>query len=187
MSVPESEYGYTMDLNEATSMLARTPRTLAALLTGVSAEWLHRNDGEGTWSAYDIVGHLIVVDADNWLPRLHMIVEHGTGKTFDLFDREAMLGWESVPVEVLLHRFDTTRAASLKRLAAFQLQPSDLQRRGRHPDLGEISAEQLLSAWVAHDLTHLAQVGEVLARRYRETVGPYRAFMPALDRVAHAE
>jgi hypothetical protein len=58
---------------------------------------------------------------------------------------------------------------------------------GLHPELGEVTLDQLLATWQAHDLTHLAQVGEVLAGRYRDDVGPWRAYLPALDRAVDAE
>ena len=176
-----------MELAEATSVLARTPTVLDTLLAGLPDRWVHRIDGPGTWSAYDIVGHLLEGDASNWLPRTRLILEHGSGRTFEPFDREAMLGREREPAAALLARFHFARGASLADLSALNLTPDDLDRRGRHPQFGEVTLRQVLSTWVAHDLTHLAQVGEVLARRYRDDVGPYRAFLPALDRVAEAE
>lgn len=176
-----------MELPEATSVLARTPNVLDTLLAGLPAEWLHRNDGPGTWSAYDIVGHLLEGEAANWLTRTRTILEHGTGRTFEPFDREAMLRREREPGAALLARFAAVRQASLDELASLGLTRQDLDRRGTHPEFGEVTLGQVLATWVAHDLTHLAQVGEVLARRYREDVGPYRAYLPALDRVANAE
>lgn len=116
-----------------------------------------------------------------------MIRQHGTGRAFEPFDRVAMLSQEREPAAVLLGRFQAARQVSLDELSALGLAVGDLDRRGRHPDLGEVTLAQLLSAWVAHDFTHLAQVGEVLARRHRDDVGPWRAYLPALDRVADAE
>lgn len=176
-----------MDLPDATMMLSRTPRVLDTLLAGLPPEWLHRDDGPGTWSAYDIVGHLLHAEATNWLPRIRTTLEHGGGRSFAPFDREAMLSWDHEPVDRLLDRFQAARAASVDELSTTGLTVADLQRRGRHPEMGEVTVGQVLASWVAHDLTHLAQIGEVLARRYREDVGPYRAFMPALDRVAEVE
>jgi hypothetical protein len=176
-----------MELAEATAVLARTPAVLGALLTGLSPRWVHRDDGTGTWSAYDIVGHILEGDASNWLPRIRMILEAGTARTFEPFDRVAMLGRDRVPVDALLDRFRTVRAASLDELASVNLTAADLPRRGTHPEFGDVTLSQVVATWVAHDLTHLAQVGEVLARRYRDDVGPYRAYLPALDRVAEAE
>lgn len=176
-----------MELAEATSLLARTPDVLTTLLTGLGPDWMHRDDGPGTWSAYAIVGHLAHGDAVNWVARTRMILEQGTTRPFEAFDREAMLRREAGPVADLLDGFRAARRASLAELAALGVTQSELARRGRHPEFGEVELGQLLAAWVAHDLTHLAQVGEVLARRYREDVGPWRAYMPALDRVAEAE
>jgi hypothetical protein len=176
-----------MELEEAITVLARTPAVLGALLTGLPPQWVHRDDGTGTWSAYDIVGHILEGDASNWLPRTRMILEAGTARTFQPFDRVAMLGRDRVPVDTLLDRLRTVRAASLDELASLNLTAADLPRRGTHPEFGEVTLGQVLATWVAHDLTHLAQVGEVLARRYRADVGPYRSYLPALDRIAEAE
>ena len=176
-----------MDPFEIASTLARTPGIVRALTAGLAAEWLHRNDGPRTWSAYDIVGHLFNADETNWLPRTRMILQHGSDRAFEPFDREAMLRWEPESIGGLLDRFQAVRAASVEELLALHLSPPDLDRRGLHPDVGEVTLGELWATWVAHDLTHIAQIAEVLARRYRHAVGPWRAFMPALDRVADAE
>jgi hypothetical protein len=176
-----------MDPFEIASTLARTPGIVRALTAGLAAEWLHRNDGPRTWSAYDIVGHLFNADETNWLPRTRMILQHGSDRAFEPFDREAMLRWEPESIDGLLDRFQAVRAASVEELLALHLSPPDLDRRGLHPDVGEVTLGELWATWVAHDLTHIAQIAEVLARRYRHAVGPWRAFMPALDRVADAE
>jgi hypothetical protein len=176
-----------MNLAEATSMLARTPDVLDALLAGLPNGWLTRDDGPGTWSAYDIVGHLAEGEASNWLARTRMILERGSSLPFEPFDREAMLRRERESGEALLARFRAARRASLDELSTLDLGADDLARRGRHPEFGEVTLGQVLATWVAHDLTHLGQIGEVLARRYREDVGPYRAYLPALDRTVDAE
>lgn len=177
-----------MNLSDVTSMLGRTPAVLDGLLADLPSEWLRRNDGPGTWSAYDIVGHLLHGEASDWLPRTRMILAHGDSRPFEAFDREAMLRYQaSEPVAVLLTAFRAARAANLDELSSLNLGPSDLDRRGLHPELGEVTLGQLLATWVAHDLTHLGQIGEVLARQYRDDVGPWRAYLPALDRTADAE
>lgn len=176
-----------MLISDATTLLTRTPPSLTALLHDLPDAWLHRNDGEGTWSAYAIAGHLLHGDATNWLPRLRLILEHGTDRTFAPFNRVAMLDWDREPISALLDRFHETRARSLEELATLDLTPEDLTRSGTHPEFGTVTLSQVLAAWVAHDLTHLAQIAEVLAGRYRDEVGPYRRYMPALDRFAPAE
>jgi uncharacterized damage-inducible protein DinB len=176
-----------MELADATSILARTPDVLIALLSGLPEEMVHRDDGAGTWSAYAIVGHLAHGDATNWIARTQMILNHGGERAFEPFDRVAMLRDEVRPAAEVLARFRDTRTVALGELAALGLKEADLGRRGRHPEFGAVTLGQLLASWVAHDLTHLAQIGEVLARNYRTAVGPWRAYMPALDRVAEAE
>ena len=176
-----------MELSEATAILARTPRVLDTLMSGLPPEWIHRNDGPGTWSAYDILGHLLHGDDTNWLPRTRMILRHGAERAFEPFDREAMLRQQREPVADLLVRFAAIRETSLDELSSLRLGPGDLDRHGQHPEFGVVTLGHVLATWVAHDLTHLAQIGEVLARRYRDDVGPYRAYLPALDRTAEAE
>jgi hypothetical protein len=176
-----------MEPREATSILARTPEVLDTLLAGLPRQWGHRTDGPGTWSAYDIVGHLCLGEAFDWLPRARMILEHGATRPFEPFDRTAMLRQTEGPIEVVLDQFRAARTASLDELASLGIGADDLDRRGLHPDLGEVTLGQLLATWVVHDLTHLAQIGEVLARHYRDEVGPWRAYLPALDRSAEAE
>jgi hypothetical protein len=178
-------YDRAVDVHEATSVLARTPAVFEALLAGLPPEWLHHDDGPGTWSAYDILGHVTYGDATNWVPRIRVILEYGTGQRVAPFDREAMLRTEREPVGALLSRFSAARAASLNALNDVDL--TDLDREGLHPEFGAVTLRQVLATWVAHDLTHLAQAAEVLARRYRDDVGPYRAYLPALDRTAEAE
>jgi len=176
-----------MQLPEATSMLVRTPAVLDALLSGVPVTWLVRNDGPVTWSAYGIVAHLLKGGVANWLPRTRMILSEGAGRAFEPFDRLPTEDPGQQPVESLLVRFRAARRASLDELASLGVGANDLRRHGRHPEFGEVTLGQVLATWVAHDLTHLAQAAEVLARRYRDDVGPYRVYLPALDRVADAE
>ncbi|NUO57364.1 MAG: DinB family protein [Hamadaea sp.] len=173
-----------LDLAAAEHLLTRTPDVVAALLGGLPDAWLHRDDGPGTWSAYAILGHLTYADATNWRPRIRMIREHGAGRVFQPFDREAMLRDEPEAVDVLLERF---RAGRDRTLADLALDAGELDRVGSHPEFGEVTMRQVVAAWVAHDLTHLGQMAEVLARRHRLDVGPYRRYLPALDRVAEAE
>jgi hypothetical protein len=176
-----------MELSGMVATLGRTPGALAALLDRAAAEWVERDDGPGTWSAHAIVGHLLNGDATNWMPRIRMILDFGTARAFEAFDREAMLGWDAEAPALRLERFAVVRQESLTELAALHLTPADLDRRGLHGEFGEVTLGQLLATWVAHDLTHLAQVAEVLAGAYREAVGPWRAFLPALDRSVAAE
>src|SRR5258708_34267007 len=82
------------NLAEAVAVLARTPAALDALLRGLPNIWVRGNegrskDGKDTWSAFDIVGHLIVGERTDWMPRARIILEHGEAQSFDPFDRFA--------------------------------------------------------------------------------------------------
>src|SRR3954452_16584484 len=79
--------GFTMV--EALALLMRTPAALSALLRGLPDMWVRRNEGRDTWSAFDIMGHLIVGERTDWMPRLRIILDKGEVREFDPFDRVA--------------------------------------------------------------------------------------------------
>jgi hypothetical protein len=175
-----------MDLAAIHASLTRMPTVVDAMLIDLPEEWCRRNDGPGTWSAYDIVGHLLHGEATDWIPRTRIILEYGTARPFDPFDPDAM----PRPAESMaarLDRFRVARAESLAALSTMDLSAADLGRRGRHPELGEVTLGQMLTTWATHDLTHVAQLGEVLARRNRDEVGPWRAYLTVLDRVPEVD
>lgn len=170
-------------LAEGLPILERTPPVLRQWLTGVPETWIRATEGEGTWSPFDIVGHLIHGERTDWMARTETILRHGDAVPFEPFDRFAQFeASRGKTLGELLDSFAELRAANLEHLRALSLTPDDLARRGRHPELGAVTLGQLLATWVAHDLSHLAQVARVMARRYTETVGPWRAYLPLLDR-----
>ena len=172
---------------EATALLARTPATLNALLRGLPDLWTHSNEGKDTWSAFDIVGHLIWADRTDWMPRVRTILEHGEARPFDPFDRFAqMRESEGKSLEQLLDEFGRVRSGSLAALQALNLQSADLARRGTHPALGVVALSELLATWAVHDLTHLHQLSRVMAYQYREAVGPWSAFLGVLKCSGHS-
>lgn len=174
------------DLDEAVTILSRTPGTLRALLDGLSAAWLDCDEGSETWSPFVVVGHLIHGERADWMPRARIILAHGESRTFDVFDRFAQLE-ESNGKELgeLLDEFEGLRRLNLAELRKLALSPEDLQRTGRHPDLGVVNLGQLLATWTAHDLGHIAQIGRVMAKRYTVDVGPWGRHLPILrDRLS---
>lgn len=176
------------NLNEAMAVLARTPTILDALLRGLPHLWVRGNEGIDTWSPYDIVGHLIEGERTDWMPRTRMILEHGEGRPFDPFDRFAQMKEnKEKPLEYLLDDFARLRDENLSALHALNLQPEDLNRRGRHPALGVVSLSELLATWTVHDLTHLHQLARVMASQYREAVGPWSAYLGVLQCNGHSE
>lgn len=175
------------NLAEATALLSRTPATLDALLRGLPDTWVQRNEGESTWSAFDIVGHLIYGERADWMARARIILENGEARPFDPFDRLAQFKEsQGKSLEQLLDEFAFLRQQNLANLRALNLQPEDLARRGRHPALGVVSLSQLLATWAAHDLTHLHQLSRVMAYQYRDAVGPWSAYLGVLHCTGHS-
>ena len=163
---------------DAVAVLARTPATLDALLRDLPDGWTRATEGVGTWSAFDVIGHLIHGERADWLPRAKIILGHGESQAFDAFDRLAQFSAsEGRTLASLLDEFAALRQASLEELAALRLTNVDLDRRGRHPSLGVVTLRQLLATWVAHDLDHVVQVSRVLATQYADEVGPWRAYL----------
>jgi hypothetical protein len=174
------------NLSDTIALLDRTPAALNALLRDLPESWTNRNEGEGTFTIPDVIGHLIYADKENWLPRARRILEHGDSKPFDKFDRRGHVEecrGESLPP--LLDKFSRIRAACLDELRALNLQPDQFALRGSHPALGQVTLSELLATWAAHDLTHLHQIYRILAGSYRDKVGPFAAFLGVLNCNGH--
>ena len=167
----------------ALPVLERTPGVLRGLLAGLPVSWTNAVEGPGTWSPFDVVGHLIHGERADWMPRVEHILRHGDAVPFPPFDREAMFAAsQGRSLGELLETFDRLRAESLARLDALGLTDADVSRRGRHPDFGVVTLGQHLSTWVAHDLGHISQIVRVMARQYGDAVGPWKAYLSILKR-----
>ncbi len=173
----------TFDLAHARTLLARTPATLDALLRDLPEPFVHADEGPGTWSPFDVVGHLIHGERTDWMARAELILRPGGPHRFAAFDRfaqeEASRGQT---LDALLDTFAALRAENLRVLDNLALSEDALDCEGLHPDFGSVTLRQLLSTWVVHDLGHLAQISRALAKVYRDEVGPWRAYLPVLDR-----
>ena len=175
------------NLDETIAVLTRTPATLDALLRGLPASWVRSNEGRDTWSAFDILGHLIVGERTDWMSRARIILENGEARPFDPFDRFAQLKEsQNKSLEQLLDDFARLRRENLAALQALNLQSEDLSRRGRHPALGVVTLSQLLATWAVHDLTHVHQLSRVMAHQYRDAVGPWSAYLGVLQCSGHS-
>jgi hypothetical protein len=169
------------ELAHAIEILQRTPATLSSLLRDLPEPWLVQNEGPETWSPYDIIGHLIHGEETDWIPRAKIILEHGETKAFEPFDRVAMFDEsKGKSIVELLDSFAELRAENLRELQSLNLTPEQLDKRGRHPELGVVTLKQLLSTWVVHDLGHIRQVARVMSKQYGEAVGPWRAYLSIL-------
>jgi DinB superfamily len=168
-------------LDQAVNVLSRTPDTLNHLLRDLPDSWIMGDEGPDTWSAFDILGHLIHGEETDWLPRARIILEHGEAKAFEPFDRYAQLEKsKGKSIGQLLDEFESLRDQNLAALRNMNIKREQLARRGTHPELGSVTLSELLATWVAHDLSHLAQAVRVLCKQYTEAVGPWRPYMPIL-------
>jgi DinB superfamily len=168
-------------LDEALPVLRRTPAVLRALLSDAPAAWTTATEGAGTWSPYDVIGHLVHGERTDWVPRIEHLLQHGDAVAFPSFDREAMFAASrGRSLGELLDTFDRLRSDSLTRVHALRLTDADLVKRGRHPEFGVVTLGQHCATWVAHDLSHISQVVRVMARQYTAAVGPWRAYLSIL-------
>ncbi len=174
-------------LTETIAVLTRTPATLDALLRGLPNIWVRGNEGKDTWSAFDIVGHLIIGERTDWMPRVRILLENGEARAFDPFDRFAQSKEsEDKSLEQLLDEFARLRRENLAALQALNLHSEDLTRRGKHPALGTVTLAQLLATWAVHDLTHVHQLSRVMAHQYRDAVEPWSAYLGVLHCAGHS-
>lgn len=175
------------DLQHTISLLIRTPSALDALLRDLPEPWAFRNEGENTWSAFDVVGHLIYGERTDWMPRVRIVLQFGETRTFEPFDRWGHVReTQGKSLDQLLDEFARLRSENLTELRALNLRPTDLELHGRHPALGVVTLSELLATWAAHDLTHLHQISRVLAHQYREAVGPWRAYLGVMQCAGHS-
>jgi hypothetical protein len=168
----------SFSLDDGVAVLTRTPAALDSLLRGLPDDWVAGNEGGETWSPFDVMGHLIHGELTDWVPRARIILDHGESRAFDKFDRFAQFdASKGRRLESLLDEFASLRRDNLAQLAALRITEADLDRKGRHPELGTVTLRQLLSTWVAHDLDHVIQISRTLARQYTDEVGPWRAYL----------
>ncbi len=169
------------DLNLSLDMLRRTPATLESLLDATAEAWVRGTEGAETFTPFDVVGHLIDGEETDWIPRARIILARGLDPRFEPYDRfrhRARNAGRSL--SSVLAEFARLRAANLELLRSWRLTATELDLRGVHPSLGPVTLRHLLAAWVVHDLGHLAQVARVMAKQYREAVGPWVPFLPVL-------
>jgi DinB superfamily len=175
------------NLDHTVSLLSRTPAALDALLRDLPETWTLRNEGQQSWTAFDVVGHLIHAERTDWIPRAKTILQFGDTQPFAPFDRLGHLREsQGKTLGQLLDEFARVRAESLAELWKLNLQPKDLDRPGRHPALGTVTLSELLATWAAHDLTHLHQISRIMAHQYREAVGPFSVYLGVLQCAGHS-
>jgi len=171
------------ELTRGMAILDRTPDVLRALLAGLPGEWTHGDEGPDTWSPFDVVGHLIDGEESDWMARVRIMLSDASDRRFAPFERFGHLQRrERETLAGRLDRFAELRARNLEELRALDLAPQDLQRTGVHPEFGTVRLEQHLATWVAHDLGHVVQAARVMARQYRDAVGPWTAYLSVMGK-----
>lgn len=171
------------ELGNAVSILERTPATFRALLGGLNEAWTSPNEGPETFSAFDNLGHLIHGERTDWIGRARIILDQGESRRFEPFDRFAHYREsEGKGLAQLLDEFEELRRQNLETLRGWQLTDRELALEGEHPAFGTVTLRQLLSAWVVHDLGHVAQTARVMAKQYREAIGPWKEYLPIVTR-----
>ncbi len=169
-------------LREALPILERTPEVVSQLVKNLPDSWIFQNEGGESWNIFDVIGHYIHGEKTDWIPRMKIILGEGD-KHFVPFDRFAQFKEsEGKLLNELLDEFATLRKQNIQELRSFILDEVTLDRKGIHPQFGEVSLRELLSSWVVHDLTHINQIARVMAKHYEEEVGPWKAYMGILNR-----
>jgi len=173
--------GVPCTIDEAQRLLRRTPLVVRTLLEPLPETWTTPNYGEGTWSAKEIVAHLVFGERTDWVPRAKIILEHGASRAFDAFDREGHTPLvQAHTLAELLDLFEKERGESLAALRALVPNDHALRTQGRHPVLGPVTLTNLVAAWVIHDLNHIAQISKALAFQWKPHVGPWEAYLSVL-------
>lgn len=170
------------NLQRSIEILERTPAVLNTMLQGINEEWTSVNEGPGTWSVYDIIGHFIHGEQTDWIPRMEIILSESENKTFVPFDRFAQFEKsKGKTLQQLLDEFTLLRKQCIEQLRSKNLTDNDLKKTGIHPAFGEVTLSQLLAAWTVHDLNHIAQISRVMAKQYKEAAGPWPAYLKILQ------
>lgn len=170
-------------IDKTFEVLERTPKILKIYLENLSDEWTHCNEGPDTWSAFDIVGHLIHGEKTDWIPRLKIVLSDLEHKRFEPYDRFAQFEEsKGKTLNEMLLEFSELRAKNLDYLKSLNITEDDLSKKAIHPELGEVSLKNLLASWVTHDLGHIAQITRVMAKQYKEEVGPWVEYISILNR-----
>ena len=169
-------------LGDSLPILERTPAVLRQMLIGIPDTWIHATEGPDTWSPYIVVGHLVHGDRTDWIPRARIILQQGENRRFQPFDRFAQFHEsEGKSLTQLLDEFAQLREAGLHELRSWNLTDAELALEGEHPEFGPVTLRQLLSTWTAHDLGHILQISRVMARQYREAVGPWAKYLSVMN------
>jgi uncharacterized damage-inducible protein DinB len=157
----------------AIAILERTPAVCSSLLAGLSDDWVMNNEGPDTFSPYDVIGHLIHGEKTDWIARAKPFVPWNRFAQYEESKGKSL--------QQLLDEFARVRKENMNWFSSLKLTEKDLDKTGIHPVLGEVTLRHLLSTWVVHDLTHIAQITRVMAKQYKDEMGPWPEFFRILS------
>ena len=169
------------DLHKTIEILSRTPNVIDALLSDLDEDWVSGNEGGDSWSPFDVVGHLIHGEKTDWIPRMKTILSVSEKRVFQPFDRFAQFEMsKGKKLSELIEEFRSLRQKNIRYLKTLNLKEIDYKRQAIHPELGEVTLQELLATWTVHDLGHIAQISRVMAKQYKSEVGPWIAYLGIL-------
>lgn len=169
------------ELEKATEVLGSTPAVVRSMVGGLSDEWTAGSGRQEDWGVFDVVGHLIHADETDWIPRAEVILAQGEDRNFPPFDRFGQFEKsQGKTLEGLLDEFDAIRKECIATVRGWSLTDEQLELGGVHPEFGEVTLRQLLATWVVHDLTHIRQIATIMAKKYEDAVGPWKAYLSIL-------
>ena len=170
------------ELEKATEVLGRTPAVVRSMVSGLSDDWTASSELKDVWGVFDVVGHLIHADETDWIPRAEVILAQGEDRDFPAFDRFGQFEKSrGKTLSELLDEFDAIRKECIATVRGWELTDEKLELRGVHPEFGEVTLKQLLATWVVHDLTHIRQIATIMAKKYEEAAGPWKAYLSILQ------
>ncbi len=169
------------NLQQSLPILERTPVVIKYLLQDLDDEWIMNNEGGDTWSPYDVVGHLIHGENHDWITRVKITLRNDGNNHYEPFNRTAMFEEsKGKSLSLLLQEFEEARGNSLAQLKQLNIQPQDLDKTAIHPSFGIVTLRQLLSTWVAHDLSHIVQISRTMAKQYKDEIGPWKEYLSVM-------
>ena len=172
----------SFDINEAIQILEKTPKILNAFLSDLPDSWIISNEGNESWSPFDILGHLIHGEKTDWITRAKITLNNRTEEPFPPFDRFAQfVDSKGKTVSTLLSEFENLRNKNIQILKEMNITQADYIKTGIHPNFGKVTLKQLLSTWVVHDLSHIRQIARVMAKQYAEEIGPWGKYLPVVN------
>lgn len=172
----------SFSIPKSIAILERTPNVLSSMLKNLPDDWIHCNEGPETWSAFDVIGHLIHGEKTDWMTRTKIILSDKTHKNFEAFDRFVQFKTnEEKSIDELILEFTSLRKYNLEELKSLGISEIDLNKTGNHPAFGAVTLRQVLATWVAHDLSHIAQISRVMAKHFKDDIGPFVQYLKILS------